>query len=65
MLEDVQVEMLADSDKRDLNVGERTDLGITGMEVTDKDRGRSSRHRGSLSPRASGNRCSHLPRECF
>lgn len=69
MFEDVQVEILVDSEKWSLNLGERTelalDLGVTGIEVIDKDRGKSSRHRASLPARDSGNRCSHLPCECI
>lgn len=69
MFEDVQVEILVDSEKWSLNLGKRTelalDLGVTGIEVIDKDRGKSSRHRGSLPARESGNRCSHLPCACF
>lgn len=69
MFEDVQVEILVDGEKWSLNLGERTelalDLGVTGIEVKGKDRDKSSRQRGSLPARDSGNRCSHLPCECF
>lgn len=69
MFEDVQVAILVDSEKWSLNLGERTelalDLGVTRIEVIDKDRGKSSRHSGSLPARDSGNRCSYLPCECF
>lgn len=41
------------------------DLGVTGVEVTDKNRGESSRHRDSLSAWDSRNRSLHLPLGCF
>lgn len=41
------------------------DLEVIGVEVTGKHEGKSSRNTASLLPTASGNRCSHLPWECF
>lgn len=53
-MRDVQVDMLVDSQKWGLYLGKRTelllDLGITGIEVTDRERGKSSQNKCSLCP---------------